>query len=91
MTRYYTIRTLYTNEYTLADTIEFIANATGKTSWDILNMMGYNGMFGLRMSEHTDVVIARKLNDICKRYKLQTRVSEPKTADRLDRRRYKRS
>lgn len=91
MTKYYTIRALYTDGYTLSDTIEFIANATGKTSWDILNMMGYNGMFGLRMSDHTDVIIVRKLNDICKKYNLQTRVTEPRIVDRLDRRRYGRS
>ena len=79
MYRYYAIRQLKTAVYSAKDTTQYVADLIGESLLGILDMMGYDSWVDIRMKNHSDEVLTRKLNDICKKFDLRVRISSPIT------------
>lgn len=74
MNRYYTIVQVRNKYNKPKDIIKYVASVIGAYPEELLNDMGYNGWFDFAIESPSDVVVARKLNDILKKEDLNLRI-----------------
>jgi len=85
MNRFYTIVQVRDKDNQPKDIIKFIANILGIIPEELLNDMGYDNWFEFVMSSPSDIVVARKLNDILKEEDLSLRVGGSSSGIRFQR------
>lgn len=74
MKRYFTIVQVRDKKNTPMDVIKYVASILGAHPEELLNDMGYEDWFDYRVTGPSDVVVARKLNDILKTEDLNLRI-----------------
>lgn len=85
MGRYYEIIPVVTRTTTMFDTIQTVANVSGRSYLDIIHMMGFDTSAGLlaycnqNTTPHFNktAFVTRVLNDICRELDLSLRVIRP--------------
>ena len=74
MNRYFTIIPVRDKKNTPMDTIKYVASVLGAYPEEILDDMGYEDWLDYRLAAPSDIVVARKLNDILKMEDLDFRI-----------------
>ena len=74
MKRFYTIVQVRDKNRTPKDVIKYVASIIGAMPEEILNDMGYDNWFDYAVISPSDIVVARKLNDILKDADLNLRI-----------------
>ena len=74
MKRFYTIIQVRDKNRTPKDVIKYVAIIIGAMPEEILEDMGYNNWFNYAVVSPSDIVVARKLNDILKDADLNLRI-----------------
>lgn len=74
MKRFYTIIQVRDKTRTPKDVIKYVASIIGAMPEEILEDMGYDNWFDYAVVSPSDIVVARKLNDILKDADLNLRI-----------------